>query len=215
MEEITCIVGDSGDIFEFSSKQISQLDNNWDGTWVISKTLGGEPILTGNLTKNNDIKKNDSLVDEDFRKTYKIFEPNSKEKVEFNDDKISGNYCIVSGMIYTEGTDNEGLPIKIPEVDKYITITIKGVFVSYSRSQRVKTDAEGNFTYEFNIGETIDTPADSFFIFQLMPFESELLEVGTYILSVEVKEKDINNKIIFRREVLQAKLKMTTQGVLS
>jgi len=47
-----------------------------------------------------------------------------------------------------------------------------------------------------------------------MPLQSEQLEVGTYYLSVEVKQKDDNDNIIFRREVLQAKLKMVKQGVL-
>jgi hypothetical protein len=108
-----------------------------------------------------------------------------------------------------------GTPIEIPETERYITITIKGVFVPFTREQRIKTDSDGNFTYDFNIGKTIKTPANSFFIFQIMPLQSEQLQVGKgYILSVEVKEKDTNDNIIFRREVLQAKLKITQQGVL-
>jgi hypothetical protein len=46
---------------------------------------------------------------------------------------------------------------------------------------RIKTDSDGNFTYDFNIGPTIKTPANSFFIFQIMSLQSELLEEGENI----------------------------------
>jgi len=213
MEEIELIVGDSSPVFEFSSKQVDSLDDRWDGTWVISDTLGGTPILEGDLVKNEDIKNDDSLQGEEFRKTYKIFETTELEKVQFNEDVISGSTCTVSGKMYRDGTDSDGNTIEIPEEDRYITITIKGIFSGFKRDQRVKTDSNGNFTYNFNIGKTVKTPADSFFIFQIMPLQSEQLEVGTYYLSVEVKQKDDNDNIIFRRETLQAKLRMITQGV--
>ena len=215
MEEIVLIQGDSSSIYEFSSKQVQGLDSKWDGTWTIAETLGGTPVLEGVLTKNENILNDDSLKGEDFRKTYKIFEPTNLEKVQFNDDVIQGNICTVSGRIFREGTDSDGNTIEIPEEDRYITITLKGVFVSYTREQRIKTDSDGNFTFDFNIGKTIKTPANSFFIFQIMPLQSEQLEAGKgYILTVEVKQKDTNDNIIFRREVLQAKLKITQQGVL-
>jgi len=213
MEEIIMIKGDSSDIYEFSSKQVDKLDDSWEGSWVISQKLGGDPILQGNLTKNENIYNDDSLIGEDFRKSYKIFEENGQEKVKFNEDVIDGSKCIISGKIYHEETDNDGNTIEVPEVNKYITITIKGLFVPYTREKRVKTDSEGNFTCELNLGKTIKIPANSFFIFQIMPTESEKLDVGTYSLSVEVRQKDTDGKIIFRREVLQAKLKIMAQGV--
>jgi len=218
METIELIQGDSGDIYEFSSKQVINLPNNWEGSWVVSDTLGGTPILEGTLTKNENIYNSDSLIGKDFRKTYKIFESTGLEKVVFNDDVISGadnDICTVSGRIYHDSTDADGNVIEVPEVDRYITITLKGVFVDFSREMRIKTGADGNFTYDFNIGATIKTPADSFFIFQIMPLQSQQLTAGTtYILSVEVRELDENGDPIFRREVLQAKLKMLAQGVL-
>ena len=213
MEEIELIVGNSSPVFEFSSKQVDSLDDRWDGTWAISDKLGGNAILEGDLVKNKDIKNNDSLQGEEFRKTYKIFEATELEKVQFNEDIISGETCTVSGKMYRDGTDTDGNVIKIPEEDRYITVTIKGIFSGFKREQRIKTDSDGNFTYNFNIGKTVKTPANSFFIFQIMPLQSEQLEVGTYYLSVEVKQKDDNDNIIFRRETLHAKLKMITQGV--
>ena len=214
MEEINLILGDSSDIYEFSSKQVEVLDSFWEGSWVVSDTLGSTPLLTGNLVKNEDIFNDDSLIGEDFRKTYKIFETTELEKVEFNADIIVGSTCTVSGRIYRDGIDGGGNPIEIPEVDRYITITIKGIFVSYSREIRVKTDINGEFIYDFDIGATVKIAANSFFIFQLSPLESEQLDVKSYILSIEVRQKDAGNFTIFRREVLQAKLKMTTQGVV-
>lgn len=214
MEEITLICGDSSSIYEFSSKQVASLDSYWDGSWVVSETLGGTPVLEGTLVKNEDIKNSDSLVGEEFRKSYKIFEPTELEKVQFNEDIISGNTCTVSGKMFRDGTDTDGNIIEVPEADRYITITLKGIFSGFTREKRIKTDIDGNFTYNFNIGNTVKTPANSFFIFQLMPLQSEQLEVGTYFLSVEVRQKDDADNIIFRREVLTAKLKMTQQGVL-
>jgi hypothetical protein len=116
--------------------------------------------------------------------------------------------------MFHDSVDSEGNDIEVPESDRYITITLKGIFVDYSREQRIKTDDDGNFTYDFDIGPTIKTPEKSFFIFQLMPLQSEQLEVGKgYVLSVEVREMDSNNNPIFRREVLQAKLKVLPGGV--
>jgi hypothetical protein len=215
METIELIKGDSSDIYEFSSKQVSSLTDKWEGSWVVSEALGSAPILEGTLVKNEDVMNEDSLQGEDFRKTFKIFESTELEKVRFEDDVINGQSCIVSGKMYTEGTDVDGNPIEIPSAERYITITLKGVFVPFTREMRVKTDADGIFTYNFNIGKTVKTPTNSFFIFQIMPLQSELLEVGKgYILSIEVREKDANDVIIFRREVLQAKLKITAEGVL-
>jgi hypothetical protein len=205
MEEISLIIGDSSSIYEFSSKQVSELDALWEASWVVSDTLGSTPILTGNLVKNEDIFNDDSLIGQDFRKTYKIFETDETEVVAFNPDIIVDSTCTVSGNMTKGG---------VAEADRYITITIKGIFVSYSREVRVKTDINGDFTYDFNIGPTVKTPANSYFIFQLSPLDSEQLENKSYILSVEVRQKDVSDNIIFRREVLTAKLKMTIQGVV-
>ena len=214
MEEIEIILGDSSSIYEFSTKQVDTLSSLWEGSWTIADKLGATPIITGNLVKNEDIFNADSLVGEDFRTTYKIFESTDLEKVTFNSDVIVNDIATISGKMFTEGTDGEGLPIEIPEVDRYITITIKGVFVNFSRDIRLKTDAQGEFTYDFNIGATVKTAANSFFIFQLMPLESQQLSVKSYILSVEVRRLDDVGVVEFRREVLQAKLKVNEQGVL-
>jgi hypothetical protein len=214
METIELIKGDSSDIYEFSSKQVSNLSDNWEGSWVISDTLGSEAILSGELTKNENIYNDNSLIGEDFRKTYKIFEQTNLEKVVFNDNVINGSHCTVSGTMFRNDTDSDGNAIEVPEYDRYITIILKGVFVDYSREQRIKTDVDGNFSYDFDIGSTIKIPENSFFIFQLMPLQSEQLEAGkTYVLTVEVREMDSNNSPIFRREVLQAKIKVTQEGV--
>jgi len=207
------ILGDSSDIYEFSSKMVGELDENWEGSWVISDTLGGDTIIEGLLVKNKDIFNDDSLIGEDFRKTYKIFEPAGNEVVEFNDDVIEGSDVTITGSMFTLSKDEFGNEIRIPVPNKYITITIKGVFVAYSRSLRVKTDEEGNFTCVLNIGKTIKTPENSFFIFQIMPLESEKLQVKSYYLTVEVRQRDENNVIIFRKEVLQAKLKILQYGL--
>jgi len=218
METMTLIQGDSSDIFEFGSKQVPNLSDNWVGSWVVSDTLGGTTILEGTLIKNENIYNEDSLIGEDYRKTFKIFESTGLEKVQFNDDVISGtgnSICTISGNMYHNSKDADDNDIEVPESDRYITITIKGVFVDFSRTQRIKTDSDGNFTYDFNIGSTVKTPKDSFFIFQIMPLQSQQLESGsTYSLSVEVRELDSNGDPIFRREVLQTKLKILTQGVL-
>ena len=208
MDTITIIKADASDIFEFSSKQVEVLDSLWEGSWTVADELGGVPVLEGSLSKNENIMNDDSLEFEDFRKSYKIYETDDKELVRFNDDVILGTSCVVSGKMYKDGVD-----IEIPEVDRYITITLKGIFVTYSREIRLKTDANGEFSHNFNIGATIKTPANSFFIFQMMPLQSELLDIKTYIISIEVRQKDIEGVIVFRREVLQNKLKVTKQGV--
>jgi len=212
---IELITGDSSDIYEFSSKQVKDLDTKWVGSWVVADTLGGTPVLTGALTKNENILNADSLQAQDFRKTFKIFEATNLEKVQFNDDVVSGSSCIVSGRMFHDSTDTSGAKIEVNEANRYITITLKGVFVPFTREIRVKTDSNGLFTFNFNIGATIKTQAESFFIFQLMPLQSEQLVAGTtYSLSVEVKELDAAGVVIFRREVLQEKLKMLAQGVI-
>ena len=208
MDTITIIKADASDIFEFSSKQVEVLDSLWEGSWTVADELGGVPVLEGSLSKNENIMNSDSLEFEDFRKSYKIYETDDKELVRFNDDVILGTSCVVSGKMYKDGVD-----IEIPEVDRYITITLKGIFVTYSREIRLKTDANGEFSHNFNIGATIKTPANSFFIFQMMPLQSELLDIKTYIISIEVRQKDTEGIIVFRREVLQSKLKVTKQGV--
>ena len=214
MEEIKIVKGDSSSIYKFSTKQVDTLDNSWEGSWAIADKLGEAPVLYGNLVKNEDIFNEDSLVGEDFRTTYKIFESNDTEKVIFNDNIIVGETATISGRMFTEGTDNTGAIIEIPEVDRYITVTIKGVFVNFSRTIRLKTDAQGNFSHDFNIGRTIKIPRNSFFIFQLMPLESQQLSVKNYVLSVEIRQRDTQGTIIFRREVLRAKLKVLEEGVL-
>jgi len=215
MEEIELIIGDNSSIYQFSSKQVTLLDDRWSGSWAISKSIGGESILSGNLIKNDDIFNDDSIENEEFRKTYKIFETTEKEIVEFNEDIINHGSCIVTGRMFTVGTDDDGNKVNIPEINRYITITLKSIFTKYTRSEMVKTDENGAFSFDFNIGATVKTKANSVFVFQLMPLESEQLEVGDYFLSVEVKQRnDINDDIIFRREVLQAKLRMSIQGVL-
>ena len=213
MNTITIIKADASDIFEFASKQVEVLDSLWEGSWTVSEELGEVPVLEGTLSKNENIMNNDSLEFEDFRKSHKIYEADDKELVRFNDDVIVGTSCIVSGKMYKDEVDANGDLIEVPEIDRYITITIKGIFVSYSREIRLKTDINGEFSHDFNIGATIKTPANSFFIFQMTPLQSELLKVKTYILSIEVRQKDALGAIIFRREVLQNKLKVTKQGV--
>lgn len=60
---------------------------------------------------------------------------------------------------------------------------------------------------------TVKTPADSFFIFQISPTSSELLEAGKYILAVEINQT-VDTVVVFRKEVMQNKLIITEQGVL-
>jgi len=199
------IKGDSSDIWEFYSKEIPELDNFWSGKWVISENLGDNIILQGELTKNKNIYYNNSLINEDFRKTYIIFEELKTEEVIFNNDIIENNKVTISGNI------NINL---VPEINKYITIKIKGIFTESKREIRVKTDKLGNFSCIFDLSPTVKTSENSFFIFQLSPTDSEKLNVSTYSLSIEIKQEDINSKVIFRKEILQTKLKILQQGVL-
>lgn len=210
MEEIELIRADSSNIYEFSSKQVSTLDDKWEGSWVVALTLGGAPVIQGNLIKNIDIYNEDSLTGEDYKKSYKLFEGETGEILEFNDDVIVDNITTVSGKIYTEASDGS----KIGVANRYAYITIKGVFVPHSRELRVKTDVDGNFSTDFDFGESIKTPANSFFIFQILPLDSEQLIEDNYVLAVEVRQKDANDTLMFRKELLQAKIKMKQQGVL-
>jgi len=209
MEEIELIIGDSSSIWEFSNKQIDHLDKFWEGSWTVASKLGESPLIQGSLLKNQNILNDDSLEEEEFRKTFKVFEPKKEEIIEFNDDVIVDKKCTVSGKIYTKGNDNT----EIPSEGRYITITIKGIFSGNKRDMQIKTDAQGKFACDFNIGKTVKTPADSFFLFQITPMESQELEVGTYILSVEIRQLSDQGVVEFRREVLHAKLKMKAQGV--
>jgi hypothetical protein len=210
MEEIELIIGDSSSIWEFSNKQIDTLDNLWEGSWVVASKLGGTPLIQGNLLKNQNILNDDALTNEEFRKTHKIFEPNPAEVVTFNEDVISGNTCTVSGKVAVPVPMGNDLPSE----GRYITVTIKGIFSGIKRDIQLKTNAQGEFSYDFNIGKTVKTPANSFFLFQIMPLESQQLEMGTYILSVEIRQLSDQGVVEFRREVLHAKLKMKEQGVL-
>jgi len=213
MELITLIQGDSGDAYEFSSKQVSVLDTTWSGSWTVSDTLGGTPIINGNLIKNTDILNNDSLVNEDFNTTYKIFNL-IDELLILDTPVISGTSATITGKIYKNTLDSNGVTVETPVANKYAYITIKGIFVTYTRTIKVKSDANGLFSAVFDLTETIKTPANSFFVFQISPLQSEVLSIGDHILSIEVKQTDSAGNIIFRREVLQAKLRVTGQGVL-
>jgi len=205
MEEIILIKADSSDIYEFSSKQISLLDDKWEGKWTISSALGGTPILEGTLAKNTTILNDDSLENEDYKKSYEIFEGDKNDLVNITDETID------SGVLTLKGTITNS-DVVVP--DKYLYITITGVFVPYTRTVRVKTNTNGEFVANIDLKPTIKTPENSFFIFQISPTQSELLEVGTYFLSVQITHKNGADELIFRKEVLQAKLKIKQQGVL-
>lgn len=211
MEEIELIRADSSNIYEFSSKQVDLLDDGWEGSWVVAPTLGGEPVIQGDLIKNIDIYNEDSLVGEDYKKSYKLFEGEEGELFEFNEDIITDNITTVSGKIYTEASDGS----KIGVANRYAYITVKGVFVSHARELRIKTDADGNFSTDFDFSKTIKTPANSFFIFQILPLDSEKLTEDSYVVSVEVRQKNNDGVLIFRKELFQAKLKIKQQGVLA
>jgi hypothetical protein len=211
MEEIVLIIGDSSDLYEFISKQVPILDDTWEASYVVSEVLGGTPVISGDLVKNEVIYNEDSLVGEDTRNSYKIFEPHetSPEFIEFNVDNIVDNICVVSGVIKRkEGTST------IVVQDKYAYITIKGVFVPHSRTERVKSDIDGNFSINFDLNNTIKTPQNSFFIFQLVPSKSEQLLERTYFLTIEIRQKNVSDEVMFRKEIMQVKLKMTKQGIL-
>lgn len=214
METIDLIVGDSSDIFNFSSKQVGSLSSLWEGSWVISDTLGSAPELQGILTKNPAILNDDSLVGEEYRKSYKIFEEETGQEVTFIADVINANLVTVQGKVTVDDIDANGTITKIPVEDKYVYITLKGLFKKSEREIRVKSDGNGDFTVVFDLSETEKTPADSFFIFQIMPTDSAQLSVKKYYLSVEIRQKDALGEVVFRREVLQARLNMNKQGVL-
>lgn len=176
MEEILLIQGDNSSIYEFSSKSVLTLDDSWEGSWVISEELGGTPLVEGVLIKNMNVLNIDSLIGEDYKKSFKIFEPNGKEELVFNTDVLVNESLTVSGIV----TDtSSALPIE----DKYVYITIKGVFVPHTREIRVKTNENGYFECTFDLNKTIKIPANSFFIFQLMPHDTETLELKKYFLS--------------------------------
>jgi hypothetical protein len=210
METFELIKGDSSDIWEFSSKQVDVLDDSWEGSWVVSETLGGEPVIEGDLIKNIDIFNDDSLIGEDYKKSYKLFEAEDGEVLEFNADVIDStdtHLLTVQGRIINTSGD--------PVPDRYAYITIKGVFVNASRELRVKTDANGEFSAVFDLSKTVKTPANSFFIFQILPLQSEQLTESSYVVSVEVRQKNTSDELIFRKEVMQSKIKMKAEGVLN
>jgi hypothetical protein len=214
MDTINLIIGDSSDIYEFSSKQIGLMDSFWEGSWVISEALGSEPILEGNLIKNDNIYNSDSLEGEEVKEKFKIFEQSDDMELRIDSSVVDGSTYTIQGKIFKTSKDIEGNPIEIPFENTYITVSIKGKFVDYTRSTMVNTNSEGIFTAVFDLSNTIKTPANSLFIFQLMPLQSELLEEKIYFISVEVRQKNDMDEVIFRREVLQAKLKMLKQGVI-
>lgn len=210
MEEIELIIGDSSDLYEFSSKQVSSLDSSWEGSWVVSVTLGGTPITSGSLAKNPDILNEDSLVGEEVEKSYKIFKGEGNEIIDFNTDVLTGDTLTVSGNMYTLSSQTQ-----TPVADQYAYITIKGIFSGNARTERIKTDINGDFSVDISLLETIKIPANSYFIFQILPSDSALLTESTYYVTAEIRQKDQSQTLIFRKEVLQAKLKMKKQGVIS
>ena len=206
MDEIVLIKGDSSDIYEFSSRQIDHLDDKWEGKWVVSQTLGSEPILQGNLIKNDTIYNNDSLIGEDYRKSFRIFEGKPTETIEFNDDVIEDGVLTVSGTIL-ENTS--------PVPFKYAFITVKGVFVNYSREVKVQADELGEFSVDISLDNTVKIPAESFFIFQISPAESATLEEGNHSLTIEISQLNDVGEAIFRKELLQSRLKITKEGLIN
>jgi len=203
IQTVEVTIGDSSDLWEFSSKDIPVLDINWTGSWTIAESIGETPVLQGNLTKNIDIFNEDSLINEPLRNSYKLFEPDD-ETVTFNDNVQDGSTVTVSGTVTKDGA-------AVPS--KYIYIIVKGLFVPHSRTIRTQCDVNGEFSVQLNLDITLKTPADSFFIFQLMPTDSETLLEKTYYLTCEVKQDDAGT-IKFRKELLQLKLKMIKQGVI-
>ena len=206
MDEILMIRGDSSNIYEFSSKQVDVLDDSWSGSWAVSVTLGSSPILHGKLIKNNDILNDDSLINEEIKKAYRIFEPNTGDNVVFGPEMYDENQLTITGTAY----DN----LKKPLPNKHIYINIKGIFALHSREIRIKTDINGVFTCIFNLNKTIRTPQNSFFIFQILPMDSQKLVEQSYFVSVEVQQKNESGLLIFRKEVLQSKLKIKQQGII-
>ena len=212
MEQIELIVGDSSDLYEFSSKQVSELDDTWEGSWNVALTLGGTPVVSGSLIKNQDVLNDDSLEDEDFEKSYKIFKGEDNELIEFNADVITSSTATISGNIYTLNSDGIAHD---PVQNRYAYITIKGIFSSYSRTERIKSDSNGDFSIDISLTQTVKIPANSYFIFQILPTDSVQLTEKTYFVSAEIRQRDDLDNLIFRKEVLQSKLKMKDQGVLS
>lgn len=54
-----------------------------------------------------------------------------------------------------------------------------------------------------------DLVADSNFVFQIYPTESDLLPVGKHFLTVEIKNLSIN----YREELVQSKIKVLPNGI--
>ena len=56
---------------------------------------------------------------------------------------------------------------------------------------------------------TTNEPANSYFIFQILPNESETLNIGKYILAIQVENLSLGH----RREIVQTKLNIIKQYV--
>lgn len=61
-------------------------------------------------------------------------------------------------------------------------------------------------------GNDPEVPAGSYFILQLSPADTEQLSPGTWYVTVQVK-RTVSGTLVFRREVMQQKIKIKPQGV--
>lgn len=61
-----------------------------------------------------------------------------------------------------------------------------------------------------NLDKSVD---EAYFIFQLLPADTEQLDVGKYYLSIQIQQDNGSGTLLFRKEVMQAKLIITKQGV--
>lgn len=206
---VELIKGDSSDIFEFSTKDVPILDDRWVGTFAVKTNLIDDiAVVSGALTKNPIIYNEDSLVGSELDIETELFQPDDKKEtvteISYITDEINKT-ATVTGTILLNGS---------VVVERWVYITIIDKFnTKNKRRSKVKSDVNGEFSLLFSTDVTIKHNANEFLIFQLTPQQSELLEPEKYNLVVEIQQLDINDNIIFRKEVMQEKLVVSQEGI--
>ena len=99
--------------------------------------------------------------------------------------------------------------VGVPNVE--FTITYTSIEKETSRSVKVVTDSNGEFSGSIFLGDTIKEEAGKEFVFMIPANMTEDLKEGLYVVTVTVKRTNESDEVIFCREIIQTKLDINSR----
>ena len=99
--------------------------------------------------------------------------------------------------------------VGVPNIE--VTITYTSIEKETSRSVKVVTDSNGEFSGSIFLGDTIKEEAGKGFVFMIPANMTEDLKEGLYVVTVTVKKTNSSDEVIFCREIIQTKLDINSR----